>query len=208
MSGRFNRNSNVRTHGGIPLNLRLRLTTSFILLIALSGCGSMMATFESDTIEEDPGERSFSQQVEDESIETKAIVNIHAANEDFDSADFLVVSYNGYVLIAGEVASQALKDQASSVVREIPGVRRIYNEMEIGRPSDAKTEASDVWITAQVKSVLLFGSDTPSMRVKVVTENSVVYLMGLLTPEEAHRVAEEAAEVKGVTRVVQLFEVI
>jgi osmotically-inducible protein OsmY len=46
------------------------------------------------------------------------------------------------------------------------------------------------------------------MRVKVVTENSVVYLMGLLTPEEAKRVAEEAAEVKGVTRVVQLFEVI
>jgi osmotically-inducible protein OsmY len=190
------------------LNPRLRLTTSFIFFIALSGCGSMMATFESDTIEEDPGERSFSQQVEDESIETKAIVNIHAASEDFDSADFLVVSYNGYVLIAGEVASQALKDQASSVVREIPGVRRIYNEMEIGRPSDAKTEASDVWITAQVKSVLLFGSDTPSMRVKVVTENSVVYLMGLLTPEEAQRVAEEAAEVKGVTRVVQLFEII
>ena len=102
----------------------------------------MMATFESDTIEEDPGERSFSQQVEDESIETKAIVNIHAANEDFDSADFLVVSYNGYVLIAGEVASQALKDQASSVVREIPGVRRIYNEMEIGRPSDALSISS------------------------------------------------------------------
>ena len=208
MSGRFNRNSNVRTHGGISLNPRLRLTTFLIFFIALSGCGSMMATFESDTIEEDPGERSFSQQVEDESIETKAIVNIHAASEDFDSADFLVVSYNGYVLIAGEVASQALKDQASSVVREIPGVRRIYNEMEIGRPSDAKTEASDVWITAQVKSVLLFGSDTPSMRVKVVTENSVVYLMGLLTPEEAQRVAEEAAEVRGVTRVVQLFEII
>jgi len=208
MSGRFNRNSNVRTHGGISLNPRLRLTTFLIFFIALSGCGSMMATFESDTIEEDPGERSFSQQVEDESIETKAIVNIHAASEDFDSADFLVVSYNGYVLIAGEIASQALKDQASSVVREIPGVRRIYNEMEIGRPSDAKTEASDVWITAQVKSVLLFGSDTPSMRVKVVTENSVVYLMGLLTPEEAQRVAEEAAEVRGVTRVVQLFEII
>ena len=208
MSGRFNRNSNVRTHGGIPLNPRIRLITSFIFLIALYGCGSMMATFESDTIEEDPGERSFSQQVEDESIETKAIVNIHAANEDFDTAEFLVVSYNGYVLIAGEVANQALKDQASSVVREIPGVRRIYNEMEIGRPSDAKTEASDVWITAQVKSVLLFGSDTPSMRVKVVTENSVVYLMGLLTAEEAQRVAEEAAEVKGVTRVVQLFEII
>ena len=177
-------------------------------ILTLAGCGSMMATLESETIDEDPGERSFSQQVEDEGIETKAIVNIHAANEAFDDADFLVVSFNGYVLIAGEVANQSLKDQASNVVREIPGVRRIYNEMEIGRPSDAKTEASDVWITAQVKSILLFQSDTPSLRVKVVTENSVVYLMGLLTPEEAQRAAEAAAGIKGVVRVVQLFEII
>lgn len=80
--------------------------------------------------------------------------------------------------------------------------------MEIGRPSDVKTEASDVWITAQVKSVLFFDSNTPSLRVKVVTENSVVYLLGLITPEEAERVATEAAGVKGVKRVVQLFELI
>jgi len=190
------------------VNKFLSATLLIFSAFALSGCGSMMATFESDSIEEDPGERSFSQQVEDESIETKAVVNIHAANDAFDEADFLVVSFNGYVLIAGEVANQALKDQASAVVKEIPGVRRIYNEMEIGRPSDVKTEAGDVWITAQVKSVLLFDSDTPSLRVKVVTENSVVYLMGLITPEEAKRVAAEAAGVKGVKRVVQLFELI
>ena len=190
------------------MNNFLSATLLIFSAFALSGCGSMMATFESDSIEEDPGERSFSQQVEDESIETKAVVNIHAANDAFDEADFLVVSFNGYVLIAGEVANQALKAQASAVVKEIPGVRRIYNEMEIGRPSDVKTEAGDVWITAQVKSVLLFDSDTPSLRVKVVTENSVVYLMGLITPEEAKRVAAEAAGVKGVKRVVQLFELI
>ena len=191
------------------MNKMLSATLLLFSAIVLSGCGSMMAAFESDSIEEDPGERGFSQQVEDESIETKAVVNIHAANDAFDEADFLVVSFNGYVLIAGEVANQALKDQASAVVKEISGVRRIYNEMEIGRPSDVKTEASDVWITAQVKSVLFFDSNTPSLRVvKVVTENSVVYLLGLITPEEAERVATEAAGVKGVKRVVQLFELI
>lgn len=190
------------------MNKMLSATLLLFSAIVLSGCGSMMAAFESDSIEEDPGERSFSQQVEDESIETKAVVNIHAANDAFDEADFLVVSFNGYVLIAGEVANQALKDQASAVVKEISGVRRIYNEMEIGRPSDVKTEASDVWLTAQVKSELFFDSNTPSLRVKVVTENSVVYLLGLITPEEAERVATEAAGVKGVKRVVQLFELI
>jgi osmotically-inducible protein OsmY len=41
-----------------------------------------------------------------------------------------------------------------------------------------------------------------------VTENSVVYLMGLLTEAEAERVSLEAAEVSSVERVVQLFELI
>ena len=96
-------------------------------LTYLTGCGSILATFESNSIEDEPGERSLAEQVLDESIETKAIVNIRAANAAFDDLGFLVVSYNGYVLIAGEVPNQGLKDEASAVVREIEGVRRIYN---------------------------------------------------------------------------------
>jgi len=121
---------------------------------------------------------------------------------------FLVVSYNGYVLIAGEVPNQGLKDEASAVVREIEGVRRIYNELVIGPKSTSGTEANDVWLTTKIKTALLTDSEVPSLRVKVVTENSVVYLMGLLSTEEANRTAAAAADVDGVTRVVRLFELI
>ena len=79
--------------------------------LALCGCGSFLASMESNSMEEDPGERTMGQQLEDESIETKAIVNIHAANEAFDDAHLVVVSYNGYVLLAGQVHSEALKAQ-------------------------------------------------------------------------------------------------
>ncbi len=186
----------------------LTLILPILLLTSLTGCGSILATFESNTIEEDPGERSLAQQVEDESIETKAVVNIRAANDAFDDLRFVVVSYNGFVLIAGEVPDQALKDQATSVLREIDGIRRIYNELVIGAKSAGDIEANDVWITTKVKTVLLAASDVPSLRVKVVTENSVVYLMGLLTPEEADRTATAVADVEGVERVVRLFELI
>jgi osmotically-inducible protein OsmY len=108
----------------------------------------------------------------------------------------------------GQVSSQELKSLATDVVREIEDVRRIYNELEIGEATGAGTRTNDTWITAQVKSKLLASSDTPGRRVKVVTENSVVYLMGLLTEAEADRVALEAAEVSGTERVVQLFELI
>ena len=177
-------------------------------LTYLTGCGSILATFESNSIEDEPGERSLAEQVLDESIETKAIVNIRAANAAFDDLGFLVVSYNGYVLIAGEVPNQGLKDEASAVVREIEGVRRIYNELVIGPKSTSGTETNDVWLTTKIKTALLTDSEVPSLRVKVVTENSVVYLMGLLSTEEANRTAAAAADVDGVTRVVRLFELI
>ena len=77
-------------------------------LLLLSGCGSFLATMQSDTIEDDPGERTFGQWIEDNNIETKAIVNIHAADAAFEGANIDVVSYNGYVLIAGQVRSERL----------------------------------------------------------------------------------------------------
>ena len=188
-----------------------KLVTLLLLSVTvacLSGCGAIMSSAGAGPIEEDDGERTFAQQVADESIETKAKVNINAASEGYDDAHLTIVSYNGFVLLAGQVPSEDLKTLAADVVREVDDVRRIYNELEIGPAVTAGTITNDTWITTQVKSKLLASSDTPGTRVKVVTENSVVYLMGLLTEAEADRVALEAAEVSGAERVVKLFEII
>ena len=175
---------------------------------ALAGCGSIMASAGAGPIEEDPGERTLAQQVADETIETKAIININAANDGYEAAHLTVVSYNGFVLLAGQVPSEDLKGLAVKVVRELDDVRRIYNELEVGPETALGTRSNDTWITTQVKSKLLASSDTPGSRVKVVTENGVVYLMGLVSQDEAERIAREAAEVGGATKVVQLFEII
>jgi len=177
-------------------------------LLLLSGCGSFLATMQSDSIEDDPGERTFGQFVEDNNIETKAIVNIHAADEAFHEAHISVVSYNGYVLLAGQVQAEKLKQQATDVVREIRGVRRIYNELEIAAPSSGMTRTSDAWITAKVKSYLIGSSETEGTRVKVLTETGVVYRMGLATQTEAERISAKAAGLGGVQRVVKLFGLI
>lgn len=184
----------------------LLLTLSLSTL--LSGCGNLLASMEANAIEDDPGERTMGQWIEDDNIETKAIVNIHAADSAFDETHFIVVSFNGYVLIAGQVSSEELKNTATEVVRKIRGVRRIYNELEIASPSSAMTRTSDAWITTKVKSWLLGSADIQGTRVKVVTENGVVYLMGLATTEEADRISEKAANIGGVQRVVRLFEII
>lgn len=187
---------------------RLLLVLFSVSLLCLSGCGSMLATLEVEPIDEDEGERTMGRWLEDESIETKAMVNIRAANDAFDDAHLVIVSYNGYVLIAGQVANQALKDQATRVATEVRGVRRIYNELEIAAPSSGMTRTSDTWITSKVKSFMLANGDIQGNRVKVVTENGVVYLMGLATRDEAERIAAEAADTSGVQRVVKLFELL
>jgi len=176
--------------------------------IGLNGCGNILATLQSDSIADDPGERTLGQQIEDESIETKSVVNIHAVDDAFSDAHLVVISYNGYVLIAGQVQSEALKARATQVVRDVRNVRRIYNELEVSAPSSAMTRTSDTWITTKVKSWLLGDSRIEGGRVKVVTENGVVYLMGLATKAEADRITDSASGISGVQRVVQLFEII
>lgn len=187
---------------------RARLLVAGALVAMLQGCTSLMVAIDAEKIEDDPGERTFYQRLADENIETKAVVNLHAEDERFDQAHLVVQSYNGYVLLAGQVPSEDLRQIASDVVREIRDVRRIYNELEVAAASSAMTRASDSWIASKVKTFLLAGSSTPGMRVKVVAEDGVVFLLGMVTREEADRIAGEAAEVSGVQRVVRLFEII
>jgi osmotically-inducible protein OsmY len=186
----------------------LSLLSSLLLSAALAGCGSLLASLETDTIEDEPTERTLARQIEDESIETKAIVNLRAEDDRYDDAHIVVVSYNGYVLLAGQVPEPELKFKANEIVARIAGVRRIYNEFEVASPSSMMTRSSDTWITAKVKSWLLGSPDVQGLRVKVVTEDGVVYLMGLVTAEEAERIADTASGMSGVQRVVKLFEIV
>lgn len=186
----------------------IALLPTLALSAALAGCGSLLATLETDTIEDEPTERTLARQIEDESIETKTVVNLRAEDDRYDDAHLVVVSYNGYVLLAGQVPEAELKFKANDVVRRIAGVRRIYNEFEVASPSSIMTRSSDTWITAKVKSWLLGSPDIQGTRVKVVTEDGVVYLMGLVTAEEAERITDTASGISGVQRVVKLFEIV
>lgn len=174
--------------------------------LTLSGCGSLLASMGKDTIDDPPKERTFAQVIEDNNIETKIEVNLPAENEAFHDSHLTVVSYNGFVLLAGQVNDEVLKAKATEIVRKVKGVRRIYNELEIGPPTSALRRSNDTWLTGRIKSELLAHSEIEGTRIKVVTENGVVYLMGIVTPEEADLIADKVARVSGVSRVVRLFE--
>ena len=82
---------------------------------------------------------------------------------------------------------------------------RVYNEITIRKPISLWQRSQDAWITTKVKTEMLAKKDLHSTQIKVVTENSVVYLMGMLTPQQAELATDVARRIDGVREVVKEF---
>jgi osmotically-inducible protein OsmY len=150
--------------------------------------------------------RSAGTIVDDEAIELKISKAINEDNALGEKAHINITSYNNIVLLTGETPTDAMRDHAVAIARHTEKVRKVYNEIVVAEPTTVKSRSEDTWITAKVKTKLLGIKEISSINVKVITENRVVYLMGLVSHAEAQAAAEAARFVEGVTRVVTLFE--
>ena len=146
--------------------------------------------------------------VNDENIESKATNTLYGDNNINKKIHVNVTSYNGIVLVSGEVLSEDLRQKVIDVVANIPDVRRVHNELVVADLTSFESRSGDTWITSKVKSQMMGDKQLESNFVKVVTENDTVYLMGLVTEKEAEIAAEIARNVTDVKRVVTLFEYI
>lgn len=116
-----------------------------------------------------------------------------------------VTSFNQIVLLTGEVPSPLLQQQAGHMAAGVPDVKRVYNQISVRGPVSSLTRASDTWITAKIKTEMLATKDLASGTIKVVTENGSVYLMGIVSREQASKAVDIARRVSGVQRVIRIF---
>ena len=190
--------------------LILRLGFFFSMLLLINGCATVIsATTGDDGVQEDKGRRSMGAMVDDSSIETSIKVNLNAADELLKKAHINVVSFNGTVLLVGQVPSQEVKNLATRVTRTSSSrVKEVYNELEVAGTTTFLSRSNDAWLTAKIKTLMLADSEVSSFRTKVITENGVVYLMGLLSQEEATTTVNLVSNTRGVTKVVRAFEYI
>jgi osmotically-inducible protein OsmY len=153
--------------------------------------------------------RTVGTYIDDEGIELKARTAIFQNKELNRQIHINIISINGVVLLVGQAPTEDLRLQAEAITRGSEKVRLVHNEMTIAAPNSYMVRSSDSLITAKVKT-RLFGikghDDLDPTRVKVVTENGTVYLMGLLYHAEADAVTARARQVGGVQKVVKLFE--
>jgi osmotically-inducible protein OsmY len=143
---------------------------------------------------------------DDQAIETRASNRIAEALK--GNVHVNVTSYNRAVLLTGEVADAAAKEQAERITKAVENVRVVYNELAIGAITPLSSRAHDTVITSKVKARFVDGRKFNPIHVKVVTENSVVYLLGIVKKQEANDATEIARTTSDVRKVVRVFEYI
>ncbi len=169
------------------------------LMLLLSACAN---------ISDDPRARTPGAVVDDAVLERVVASEVRAASAGLKAAHLVVVCYNGTVLLLGQVAEEADREQAEAAARGVSKARRVINELTVGERTSLFRRTGDTTIGAKVKARLRAAEDVPGQVIKVEAENRVVYLMGSITREEAERAVAIARLVSGIERIVKIFDYI
>lgn len=175
----------------------------------LNGCAGIVVGGAATGVSVIHDRRSAGTVLDDQTIEIKALTRFFKNKPIHNKTHINITAYNGRVLLTGEAPSEKLINEAISLVKSIPKVKRVHNEIRLAAPSAMMSRSSDAYITSKVKASLFNIRNIREFdptRVKVVTENGSVYLMGLLWQAEIEPVTETVRRVGGVQRVVKLFE--
>ncbi len=138
--------------------------------------------------------------------ETLAQRRIHNAHPELREAHIKVASFNGILLVTGQVSSPELIALVTQEAEALRNVRRVYNELALAGPTSLIARTNDSVLSTKVRLGITGTEDADSRRIKVVTENGVVYLMGLVTRAEAEAAVEVARQIHGVQKIVKIFE--
>lgn len=165
-----------------------------LLSITLVGCGA----------------RSAGNKIDDLVVHPNVSRAIKEAHVDLTSptSHLVITSYNGVILIAGETPRPELKQLAGNAAQGVNGVKVVHNELQVAYPTPGHIRANDSLLTTKVKARLAAETDVPSTKVKVVTVNGVVYLLGIVSRTEADNITFASRQVGGVQKIVRLFEYI
>lgn len=166
------------------------------MLIANSGAGGLTVY----------DKRNLTTVMDDQNIKQEFEHQI-ATLEAFDSSHIVISSFDHTVLLVGQTPQATLRVNAEKIAQRIKGVKTVYNEIQIQNETSNLTRTNDAWITTKVKAQMLTHTGLRSAQIKVITENSMVYLMGKVTPQQARLAVFATQHVKGVSKVIRVFEI-
>jgi osmotically-inducible protein OsmY len=185
---------------------RLLLICLTLLTPALHGCFPAIVAGGGAAVMMGSDRRTSGTYIEDQNIELKASRRISEKYDDQIHLD--VTSFNRFVLLVGEAPTEEIKDNIGVIALGVESVRNVQNDITIGPNTSSSTRANDAYLTSKVKAQFVSANKFQANHVKVVTEDSTVFLMGLVKHKEGDDAAEIASATGGVHRVVKVFEYI
>ncbi|TVP50877.1 MAG: BON domain-containing protein [Halomonas sp.] len=177
------------------------MAATLCAVLFVSGCANNTASNQSNY-----AQRSDDVQAVDTTIEREVERALSRADARLGDARIRANSFNGVVLLVGQVPSQELREKAGEVTSNLRGVNEVHNELTVAARLPASQRLTDTWLTTNVVSHLATNDSIDSSKIKVTTENASVYLMGIVTRAEAERIVNAASAVGGVQRIVKVFE--
>lgn len=190
-----------------------KVISIIITCLLLQGCGAAVvsglalagfAAYDRNNLETRLGDQKIIYQgyanIRDNADEVPANTALYR------DSHIVVTSFHGNVLIVGQVPSTEYKSTVTAVLKDTDDVQNVYNQLKIGKATAKSRQAKDSWVTTSVKSALVSTENIQSADFKVLTENGVVYLMGYVSTEQAKSATAVVRHVKGVKKVVTLFD--
>jgi osmotically-inducible protein OsmY len=188
-------------------NFLSRLGLVFISALLVTGCVSATlgaAIITSVDIATD--RRTIGTYVDDNAVEIKIRRAIGKDSEIGPNVNISVTSMNGIVLLTGQASRQEQTRRAAAISRGYTEAREVINQVVLADKTTFSSRSKDSWITTKVKTALVRSRDVKASKVKVVTENATVFLLGMVTKSEADEAVDAARSVKGVLGVTKVFE--
>jgi osmotically-inducible protein OsmY len=172
--------------------------------LVLAGCGLAVLGGGAAAVMAVEDRRTTCTMLDDDSIErglARAVRERYGRNTHVNGT-----SFNRVVLLTGEVPDENVRAEIEKMTMSIGNVRAVTNELQVTGVSSLGARANDGVITSRVRARLLDADKVNPIHVKVVTEAGVVYLLGLVTEQEADEAVELARTTGGVRKVVKVFE--
>lgn len=186
---------------------KLVFTLLFIATFSLlQGCAGGLIVLAGTAVAVSSDERSLSQQMADSSLSTAALNRINELKISNENMRVNLVSNSGYLLVVGQVSNQQAKDKIDQNLSTLKQAKGIYNELRIARPIGFAQQSKDSWITTKVKSKLTAYDEVNPFKIKVITENGEVFLIGVVSEQMAKDATNITSKVDGVRQVNRVFQ--
>ncbi len=178
-----------------------------LLFSALQGCAALVVGGGVGAASAVHDRRTLGTQIDDKTLAARIRSQLREKENVKEFAHVEVDVFNGVALLVGQAPNDTLKREAQSAAESVKNIAKLHNQVRIGPPTAVTTRTNDVWIASKIRANLIADKRIDGLHIKVVVEDSEVFLMGIVSGAEADTAVDIARNTKGVIKVVKVFEI-